>query len=263
MAKLNIFIDGSWLFKACAPERALSYRLEYQDRLFKMDFKKLCHALLEHANQHVDGGCKELGKLFFATSIFDLPEDLDEWPAERDNISTSDIDNVKRSTKARSTFTQKAIDAGFLQDAIFRPRLKGWMIENLKENKFQEKQVDATVVALLVKSAITQPDDVHVIITGDTDILPAVRVAYPEYSNNVFVATTHPEQLKSGARQTSYALTDFEYSIGPFFLEKNAEKILEGAYVYTCTYCHKVFSRPSNIPAKAQPCCHPCHQKRT
>jgi len=263
LAKLNVFVDGSWLFKSCAPERALAYRLEYPDRLFRIDFKKLIDSLLKHADEHMEGGCAELGNLYFSTSIFDLPEDLDEWPNERDNISAADIDNVRRSTGARDSFTQKAIDAGFLKDAVFRPRLKGWMIENLKENKFQEKQVDATVVALLVKSAITQPEDVHVIITGDADILPAIRVAYPEYSDNVFVATTHPDQLKSESRQTSYALADFDYSIEPFFLERKAEQILEGDNVYTCVHCNKVFSRPTPIPARAQPCCNPCHQKRT
>lgn len=210
MAKLNVFVDGSWLFKACAPERALAYRLEYPDRSFKLDFKKLLSSLLRHAQENMQGDCTELGSLYFSTSIFELPDDLDEWPNERDNISSADIDNVRRSTTARNAFTQNALDAGFLDDAVFRPRLKGWMIENLKEHKFQEKQVDATVVALLVKSAITQPDDVHAIITGDADILPAIRVAYPEYSNNVFVATTHPDQLRSESRQTSYALADFD-----------------------------------------------------
>lgn len=263
MRKLNVFIDGSWLFKACAAERALSKKMEYPDKPFKIDFKKLNDILLQHANQHIYGGCNTLGNLYFATSIFDLPDDLDEWPNERENISPNDIEHVKGSTKIRNNFAQKAIDAGFLDDAIFRPRLKEWMIKNLKDNKFQEKQVDAIVVALLVKHAITQPEDVHVIITGDTDILPAIKIAYPAYSNNVFVATIHPDQLKSESRQTSYALTDFNYSIEPLFLEKHADKILEGSHIYTCAHCGKFFSRLTPIPTKNQPCCKPCHLKRT
>lgn len=263
LKKLNIFIDGSWLFKACAPEKALAYRLEYPERFFKIDFNKLLDSLLKHARSQPDCGSTDLGNLYFSTSIFKLPDDLDEWPNERDNISIDDINNVRKSVTARESFTKKAIDAGFLEDAVFRPPLKGWMIENLKENKFQEKQVDATIVALLVKSAITQPDDVHAIITGDADILPAIRVAYPEYSHNVFVATTHPDQLKSESRQTSFGLVDFDYAIEPFFLERSADKLLEGDNVYTCAHCNKVFSRTTPIPVKVQPCCHPCHQKRT
>jgi len=140
--------------------------------------------------------------------------------------------------------------------------LKGWMLENIKEHRFQEKQVDTTVVALLVKYAITSPDDVHAIITGDSDILPAIKVAYPEYSKNVFVVTIHPDQLTSESRQTSFTLTDFDYDIPPFYLEKNAEKILKGDYVYSCAHCSRIFSRTKAIPSGNNPCCYPCHKKR-
>lgn len=262
MSKLNIFVDGSWLFKACAPERALAYRLEYPDRAFQLDFSKLTSALLEHAKSQISH-CTELGEMYFSTSIFSLPDDLDAWPDERDDVSVSDIESVRKSNYAREKFSEKAIQSGFSDKAIFRPRLKGWMLERLKDKRFQEKQVDATVVALLVKSAITKPDDVHVIITGDADILPAIRVAYPEYSNNVFVATTHPDQLRVESRQTSFALADFDYTISPFFLEQNATNILQGENVYSCGHCNKVFSRTKAIPKNALACCSPCHQKRT
>lgn len=262
MAKLNVFVDGSWLFKACAPERALAFRLEYPDRAFQLDFSKLTSSLLEHANCAV-GECAELGEMFFSTSIFSLPEDLDEWPNERDDVSSADIENLRKSTIAREKFSEKAIQAGFSEKAIFRPRLKGWMIERLREHRFQEKQVDATIVALLVKSAITNPSDVHAIITGDADILPAIKVAYPEYSKNVFVATTHPDQLKTESRQTSFALADFDYTVPPFFLEQSAKEILQGDNVYECVHCSKVFARAKAIPKKGQPCCSPCNKKRT
>ncbi|GFM52730.1 hypothetical protein PSCICE_39970 [Pseudomonas cichorii] len=262
MSKLNVFVDGSWLFKACAPERALSYRLEYPDKLFALDQSKLLGALLQHAKGHIVD-CESLGDLFFSTSIFDLPEHLDDWPSEHEDVTVADVENVRRSTGARERFAANAIQAGFSDKAIFRPRLKGWMLAKLRERRFQEKQVDATVVALLVKSAITNPDDVHVIITGDSDVLPAIRVAYPEYSKNVFVATTHPDQLRAESRQTSYALADFDYTIPPFFLEEHAEKTLLGENVYLCVHCNKVFARPKAIPRGNRACCHPCHQKRS
>lgn len=262
MSKLNVFVDGSWLFKACAPDRALSYRLEYSEKLFALDHAKLLEALLAHAGSHIQG-CDSLGDLYFATSIFELPENLDDWPSEYEDVSVSDIENVRRSSGAREKFVAGALAAGYSDKAVFRPRLKGWMLAKLRERRFQEKQVDATVVALLVKSAIVNPSDVHVIITGDSDVLPAIRVAYPEYSANVFVATTHPDQLKAESRQTSYALTDFEYTIPPFFLEEHAEKLLQGENVYVCVHCNKVFSRPKAIPRGGRACCHPCHLKRS
>jgi hypothetical protein len=261
MAKLNVFVDGTWLFNACGADRALANRLEYPDRRFQLDHAKLVQELLAHAQQHIPE-CNSIGSMYFATSVFDLPEDLVEWPHEREDVTVADVEFVQRGTAAREKFSEGAVQAGYSDAAIFRPRLKGWMLGKLREHRFQEKQVDATVVALLVKYAITCPDDVHVIITGDSDILPAIRVAYPEYSNNVLVATTHPDQLRADSRQTSYALADFDYSIPPFYLEQNADKVMQGTNVYKCVHCNKVFSRPNPIPRKTAACCKPCHQKR-
>lgn len=261
MAKLNVFVDGTWLFNACGVDRALASRLEYSERSFQLDHAKLVNEILAHAQRHIPR-CNAIGSMFFATSVFDLPEDLAEWPAEREDVTVADVEAVKKSTAIRGKFADAAVAAGYSSAAIFRPKLKGWMLGKLRERRFQEKQVDATVVALLVKYAITCPDDVHVIITGDSDVLPAIKIAYPEYSNNVLVATTHPDQLKAESRQTSYALADFNYSIPPFYLEQNADKIMQGANVYKCVHCNKVFSRPNPIPRNTAACCKPCHEKR-
>ena len=48
--------------------------------------------------------------------------------------------------------------------------------------RYQEKQVDTTVVALLVRDAIEHPDDCFALVAGDADILPAIQVAYPNYT---------------------------------------------------------------------------------
>lgn len=260
--KLNIFVDGSWLFKACGRDRALSNRLEYSDKVFNLDFTKLSDALLQYANDH-DSDCTEYGERIFSTSIFLLPDDLDEWPLEHDDIMASDIDLVRSTVSVRERFANSAIDAGFSDEAIFHPRLKGWMIQKLRDRRFQEKQVDATIVAMLVRSAIVNSDDYHVIITGDADILPAIKVAYPEYSSNVFLATTHPDQLFAESRQTSFSLTEFDYAMEPYYLEQHSEDLLKGDNVYKCVHCNKVFVRPNPIPSHARPCCNPCHQKKT
>ena len=260
--KLNIFIDGSWLFKACARDRALSSKLEHSDRNFKMDFNKLSNALLRYVTNH-DSVCTKFGDRIFSTSIFSLPDDLDNWPKEYDDVTSDDIERVKSTVNIRNQFAQLAITVGFSEQAIFHPKLKGWMLQYLRNNRFQEKQVDATIVALLVRSAIVNGSDYHAIITGDADILPAIKVAYPEYSSNVFIVTTHPDQLLSDSRQTSFSLTEFDYAIEPYYLEQHAEELLAGENVYTCVHCNKVFARQSAIPAKARPCCNPCHQKRT
>lgn len=262
MSRLHLFIDGSWLFKACAPERALAGRLEYPDRAFRLSFDRLCSALLGHIAS-TDPGCTEIGERFLSTSIFTLPDDIDAWPTERDDVASSDIERLRNSVTARTAFADASVAAGFDPTAIYHPRLRGWMLERLKQGRYQEKQVDATVVALLVRSAITNTGDYHAIITGDADVLPAIRVAYPAYSENVFVATTHPDQLSRESRQTSFALADFEYRILPYFLDEHVDQFLDSANVYVCAHCNKVFGRSNPIPSGHRPCCKPCFETRT
>jgi len=261
-SKLNLYIDGSWLFKACAPERALASRLEFPDRALRLNFSNLVGLLLRHVREH-GGACDTAGDAYLVTSIFRIPDDVDQWAEERDDVTTADIENVRHSVAAREAFVASALRSGFREDGVYRPHLKGWMIQRLRERRFQEKQVDTTVVALLVSAAITRPQDYHVIVTGDADVLPAIKVAYPAYSQNVFVATTHPDQLRAEARQTSFALADFEYRIPPVFLDEHVRDLVEGAHVYVCGHCGKVFARSLPIPLEAKPCCKPCHDKRT
>jgi hypothetical protein len=262
MPALNVFIDGSWLFKACAPEKALAGRTEWSDKAFQLDFAKLDRSLLVHA-QAAATKCDALGERYICTSIFSLPDNFDDWPAEYHDVTADDIDRTRAGVSARQRFVDGAVGAGYLDRAIYRPKMKGWILERLRTKRYQEKQVDATVVALLVRSAITRPEDVHVVITGDADVLPAIKVAYPEYTQNVFVATTHPDELTAERRQTAFSLSNFDFVIPPFYLQDNAQAVIRGEYVYVCAHCNKVFVRQRPIPLKARPCCTPCNARRT
>ncbi len=262
MSKLNVFVDGSWLFKACAAEGVLANRTERPQTSFRLDFSKLNSAFLNHV-RGLRSGCNEMGTSYIATSIFDLPPNFDNWPSEFDNVTSDDIARTRSGVAARERFVDLALAAGYSDQAVYRPRMKGWILEKLRTMRYQEKQVDATVVALLVRSAIVSPNDVHVVITGDVDILPAIKVAYPEYSTNVFLATTHPDELAAEHRQTSFSLNNFDFEIPPFYLQDYAAAIFAGDHVYACVHCNKVFSRPNPIPTKARPCCSPCHSHRT
>ncbi len=262
MPHLNVFIDGSWLFKACAPERALANRTEWPEKTFGIDFAKLDGVLIDHVKAAAPD-CASLGARYIATSIFALPDNFEEWPNEYDGVTADDISRTRAGVAARQRFVDGALAAGYSGHAVYHPKMKGWILDKLRAKRYQEKQVDATVVALLVRSAITAPDDVHVVITGDADVLPAIRVAYPEYSKNVVIATTHPDELAAERRQTSFSLSNFEFAIAPCYLQDSASRLLRGDHVYTCAHCHKVFSRPKPIPAKARPCCLHCNAKRT
>ena len=262
MGKLNVFVDGSWLFKACAPERALAGRTEFPEKHFQLDFAKLDQALLKHASD-ATGSSDGLGERYLVTSVFALPDNFDDWPKEFHDVTDEDVKRTRSGVVSRQRFVDSAVAGGYSDRAVYRPRLKGWILEKLRVKRYQEKQVDATVVALLVRSAIVAPNDVHVVVTGDADVLPAIRVAYPEYSKNVVVATTHPDELKAEHRQTSFSLSNFKFDIEPFYLQDHAQDILSGAYVYVCAHCHKIFARAKGIPAKARPCCVPCNKQRT
>jgi len=261
MPKLNIFIDGTWLFRVCQPDGVLSNRTEYYTQSFKLDFDRFKIALLHYLREN--GKDIEIGELYISTSIFTLPSDLNDWPNENPDVTSNDIERVTRGVQAREFMVQNAIQAGFSDMAVYRPNLRPFMIEKLKNKTFQEKQVDATVIALLVKSAITQGDNYHAFITGDSDILPAIKVAYPEYSRNVMLVTTHPDELRAEHRQTSFSYTDFQFDIAPFFLQDHIIEIIHGQNIYECSNCRKVFVRTNPIPTNRRPYCSHCLSMRT
>jgi uncharacterized LabA/DUF88 family protein len=262
MKQLHIFIDGSWLFRVCQPEGALASKTENSERGFSLNFDKLNRALLEHVKKS-DPECSTLGDRYFITSIFKIPDNIDTWTVDNPDISTSAIEKVKRGAFIRGRIAENAMRAGYKEDAIFRPRLKHFMIEKLASGKFQEKQVDASLVALLVRSAITKSNDYHLLITGDSDIIPAVKVAYPEYSKNVVIATTHPDELRAEHRQTSFSFNSVEFSLPPFYLQDHIKEIIHGDNVYECGECRVIFTRPNPFPANRRPYCSECNASRT
>lgn len=219
-------------------------------------FAKLNHALLAHVRES-GGACDAIGESQISTSIFTLPEDFDNWPTEYDDITGESVEKVRRAVAARNAFVAQAVAAGYRTDAVFRPPIRDHLVRKLADRKYQEKQVDTSIVALLVRSAITRPVDFHVLITGDADILPAVRVAYPEFTRNVVLATTHPDELNPRHRQTAFALVDFAFDVPPFYMQNRdtAAKLIEGAFAYRCEECGAVFATQHAIPARSRPRC--------
>jgi uncharacterized LabA/DUF88 family protein len=266
MAKVNVFIDGTWLFNACKHDCSLANATEYANNNFPFDFNKLNSLLVEHIKSEVGGvESHEIGDRYIATSIFELPDNFDDWARiHPTQCSESDIQRVRAGVHARRMFVERAKSGGYREDAIFTPRIKPYIVKQLSQDKYQEKQVDATVVALLVKYAITKPEDYHVTITGDSDMLPAIKIAYPEYTVNVAVATTHPDGLLESHRQSAYSLINFDFCIKPLILEENAEKLIEGENIYRCAECSKVFRRfnPIHRRASTRVICSPCHKKK-
>jgi len=240
----------------------LSSKTENPDSPFPFNFEKFKKRLKEYINVY-DSACGEFGELVFSTSIFDLPDNFDSWHLDNPGIREVDIEKVKRNVFARTQFSGKALAAGFDDKGIHRPVIKPYMVKGLAKGKYREKMVDSTVVALMVKSAITKPDDYHVVVTGDADIIPAISVAFPSYTERVVLATSHPDELKSENRQTSYDLSNFEFSISPFYFQDHLDGVIDGKHVYKCVNCPNVFVRSSTIAKGSRPYCKICARKRT
>jgi len=260
MAKVHIFIDGSWLYKVCVAGDVLARDLVYP-RFFKLDFAKLQQLILQHLSS-VNPDCTEIGDCYNVTSIFNIPADFDNWVGRPMTggkyINQGNINRTKDEVAKRESFANDAITAGFNSDTILRVNLKEWMVDRLIEGRFQEKQVDTTVVAMLVKYAITKHDDYFAVIAGDADILPAINIAYPEFTKNVCLVTTHPDEMDASRRQTSFSYTQYAFSISPLYLQQHVKEVMSGNNVYQCVNCRKLFSTNNPISAHLQPHCKKC-----
>jgi hypothetical protein len=264
VSSLNIFIDGTWLLNQLGGGRSLANATDHPESRFFLDFSKLNSALLRHlsANGHT---CDALGELEISTSVFSLPTDFDSWPRRYSGITMDNIDKTKRAVYAREQLIREAVDGGYAETAVYRPPIREWILRKLVKGEYQEKQVDTTVVALLVRSAVTRPNDFHTVVTGDSDILPAVTTAYPQFTSNVFVTTTHPDELKAEHRQTAYSLIDFGFVIPPFYMQnkENAEQIIRGDHVHRCEECGRIFTTAKPIPLRQRPRCVSCRPPAT
>jgi uncharacterized LabA/DUF88 family protein len=256
MKRVNLFVDGTWLLHQCGAGGSLANATHEPTSRFALDFGKLDAALVRHVNAS-GHQCDAPGERFISTSIFTLPADFDDWPNKFEDVTTDQVEKTRRAVKLREQLVERAVVAGYRTDAVYRPPIRDYIIRKLAEKRYQEKQVDTSVVALLVRSAITKADDFHAVVTGDSDILPAVRVAYPAFTKNVFVVTTHPDELNPAHRQTAFSLVDFAFDVPPFFMQnkENAQQILEGANVYRCEECGLVFSMARPVPRNARPRC--------
>lgn len=249
MSKLHIYIDGTWLFKVV--EGSVFDRFLVDPDRFQIDFNKLNQLILGHiSKQHPE--CTEFGNCYFVTSLFTIPEDFDDWDGKKITnpyggqsitITKQNIALTRKNISDREEFANAAIKAGYDKNCIYRVDLQEWMLLNLlhRELKYQEKQVDTTVVALLVRDAIEHSDDCFALVAGDADILPAIEVAYPNYTQNVFPVLTSPNELDGRNRQTSFRYSQYNFKINPLILQNHVKEIMYGN-VYQCTECHKFFT---------------------
>ncbi|WP_140853504.1 NYN domain-containing protein [Myxococcus xanthus] len=256
--RFNVYVDGSWLFKQCGPEKLLANRMEFPTQSFRLDFQKLLGLLGKELSERI--GDKDKidgpGDLFFYTALFVMPDEVDpEWP---------DISVIRRGVEARERFISEAKQAGFQDSGIFHVPLRRWMVDKLNERRYQEKMVDTSLVARLVERTINAPDTIHVVVSGDLDMLPGIKTVVPDYSRRVVLLTTHPDQYDRSEAQSSFRLSQFDFEIEPIYIERHVGEIVRGTYPYRCSNktCGCVFVRERKIPKASNPVCKPCHDRR-
>src|SRR6185369_6622689 len=107
LADLNVFIDGSWLFRQCGPSGSLAYATDRPSERFPLDFNRLNQELLRHVESH-GHHCDGLGELIFAASILSLPSDLDDWPKRYPGIRPENIEITRKAVWAREALLREA-----------------------------------------------------------------------------------------------------------------------------------------------------------
>lgn len=272
--KVNIFIDGTWLFKVQDKVLKKARIASEAHKPISIDFNKLSNLILKHVKDNGHQDCDGFGERHCCISVLQLPNDLDTWKNKKvweidgsnktNNyiLRPEDVKRTRTNSHARKRFAERAIKSGFENSSVLTPNLKAWMVQRLSNGTFQEKQVDTTVVALLVKSAITKSEEIHVVIAGDADILPAIKIAYPEFSKKIMIVTTHPDELKAEHRQSSYSYQQEDFEIPALYLQDHVKDIMEGNAVQ-CPNCHGIFVETRNLPKGRRSYCHACESERT
>ena len=261
MSKVHIFIDGSWFFHVCAPnaDGVLARKLA-EPRSFRLDFNKLKSTILEHIQSQLSD-CTEIGDCFNVTSIFSFPDDYDSWVGQcvdGHEITQADIQKPKNNVRNRTAFVTRSFQAGFKEESVIRPQITQRKLLRYINKQYREKEVDSTVVALIVKYAITKHNDYFAVIAGDADIMPALMITCPDYTKNICLVTSHPNELEQRHQLTAQKYLDFNFEIDPLFLQNQVNKIIEGDYVYRCNCCQRLYVQSTPTSTRQMPYCEIC-----
>ena len=201
--KFNVFVDGSWLFKICGANKALSQRTYQKDRNFNLDFNKLIKLIQDKLIKSFEIFSIEKGDFYLFSAIFDYEENqIRKWHTENNehlkNIKDIDafIEKFKRNVNARETFIKSSENAGFDISGVHNVTLKPWMCKALNEFRYQEKMADTSMVARLVEHTLIglTETDIQVVVAGDLDILPGIKTIIPDYTKKLILVTITPEQ---------------------------------------------------------------------
>lgn len=247
MSKLHVYIDGTWLYNQCGRERTLTQYVESD--YFFVDFAKLNAKLVKYIQEQSGVIVQPGGGLWYYTSIIrNIPDN---------DFDGNSLERLKKSSYAKEQTVKTAQSAGYDVSGVFEVPFQHWMPKQIGAGLFQEKMVDTSLVARMVLSSVQNPDDFHILVSGDLDMMPAISLVVPKYLERVILFTTNPNQWDPNMQQTSKRLTDYDFSYGPLYFDDVIKDIVLGKYVYTCDHptCSVVLTRQKPIPTGDRPYC--------
>src|SRR5262249_45382080 len=76
-----------------------------------------------------------------------LRKEFGKHVSNPEHIVDTMTSSVRRAVAARDAFVTQAQAAGYRMDAVYRPPIRDYIIRRLADRKYQEKQVDTSIVS--------------------------------------------------------------------------------------------------------------------
>lgn len=231
MKNIHLFVDGTWLFKTCKPGGFLAKLTATPEQRFKMDFQKFV-GFVESELSDVLGSTICCGKKYIASSVFDiagLNPPIDKWPEAYtdEGITPEMIVRFRNNITARTNFIDNAVKfGGFFYDANHES-LKPHIVVAIANDDYREKQVDSKVQAELIDCGKENKlSAYYAVLTGDLDMMPALKKSYPEWSDNVILLTTEPNYPDGVSSFDMVKFVNENFKYNAVFIDKHFSKFL-------------------------------------
>ena len=252
----HIFIDGSHFFCQSAPGGIFSFYAfpkNYRSKPFFTDFSKLINTIISITQDRTNKKVK-VGELYYSTAIFtDFPLCSDNSYCLEDHAA---IKRIESRAYAKQKQQEAAKNAGFNTNGVCYVKYKPWLHNRLINNSYKEKEVDQYIGAYLTRCCVTNPNDYFVLVAGDRDFAPIVKI-FEDKKSQFFLATTRPYQWRPEMQQSSSELINL-FSNAPFFLEDYVKYFMAGSYVNQCCLCKELFAKKNPLPIIYSPICSQC-----
>lgn len=180
---------------------------------FLLDFEKMLLLLEDEVKMRVGPGISR-GELYLYMELIEGTPQQSMDP---------EVVKLRQLVHSREKFAERAVMAGFKSEGILRRQYKPWMPESIKRKEYQEKKADTSLVARVVEQGIRRQNQVvHIVVSGDSDMLPAVEMVIPGYSKHVIWVMNDPTSYAPELAQSSSTVSA---GYGCVYLDRNVARL--------------------------------------